>query len=353
MPLKEFENQFQKQILAILNAIRNQKTAHAYLLHCDNRELSENFAKALAQALACKNKSPDGDACGKCDICLKISKGTYPELFILMPTSKSRRITIGEDENDQDSIRWFQSLFYYRAAFSAGKKIGIIFDADTMMPQAQNAFLKTLEEPPADSNFIICTSNPSELLPTFRSRCQRLTILRNSQDYQEDYIAQIIPILDDLCDASQSIEKVEKAATELAGIFEAIKEKAKTVVNERFKYANINYATDDKKYAKRFDERFEAAQSAEYILLREEKLCLIYTYFFQLYQLAVGIAPELLPNSEILRFSQIKMDFSSDCKLHAEKYLKFFRNAEDFISSMKLNVSEQLAVRAFCYSFLA
>ncbi len=231
MPLKEFEEEFGLAARAVRNAVANGKTAHAYLLHCDDSNLADGFSKALAQLLACRNRADDGDACGRCDDCKRIGQDTYPDLFTIVPTSKSRKIKVGKDDSDHDSIRWFQSLFYFTAACDSGIKIGVIKDADCMMPQAQNAFLKTLEEPPANSYFIICTANPSELLPTFRSRCQRLTLLRNSQNYSFDESDELLSLLNLISSSSGRLSDAESCSVGMISLFGSLKQKAETKVS--------------------------------------------------------------------------------------------------------------------------
>jgi DNA polymerase III subunit delta' len=95
-----------------------------------------------------------------------------PDLHLIQPESKSRRILV-------EQIRELEAALRMRS--TAGKlKFGVVIDADRMMPQAANAFLKTLEEPPAGSLLLLLTSLPEALLETIRSRCVTLN-LRSAQ----------------------------------------------------------------------------------------------------------------------------------------------------------------------------
>ncbi len=343
MPLKDFESEFGAAAAAPRNAVRNGKIAHAYLLHCDDRRLSQSFSRALAQTLSCKSRSSDGDACGRCEICAKIADGSYPELFTLLPTSKSRKIKIGKDETEQDSVRWFQSLFYLTAAYESGKKIGIIMDADCMMPQAQNAFLKTLEEPPPDSYFIICTANPSELLPTFRSRCQRISILRNSQRYDFEEKESLLGILREISRGSPGLPLAEKASAGLCAVFDGLRQKAEAVVGAEWERTLENAKGLEAGARDSLDDRIEAAISSEYVMARERLMSMIHAYFFEKYQIAKGIDPDTVPNPELLDPTDIRDE---------TKALQHLGKAEAFLNTMKLNVDEKLAIRAFCYSIV-
>lgn len=88
---------------------------------------------------------------------------THPDVSVAEPESKSRRIII-------DQIRQLERVLRMRAS-SGGSKVGILFDADRLQPQASNAFLKTLEEPPANSLLLLVTAHPELLLDTILSRC--------------------------------------------------------------------------------------------------------------------------------------------------------------------------------------
>jgi DNA polymerase-3 subunit delta' len=131
-------------------------------------------AVAAAQALNCTNRgwAPDAgsssgpiDACGTCSSCLRIARGTHPDVVIVEPGDNGNiRIEQIREVIDQAAYRPFEGT----------RRVVIIDEADALMPQAQNALLKTLEEPPSSSVFILVTSRPDALLPTVVSRCPKL-----------------------------------------------------------------------------------------------------------------------------------------------------------------------------------
>ncbi len=104
------------------------------------------------------------DACGECAACRRIARGVHADVLIVEP-GDTGAIKV-------DQVRDAIERSAYRP-FEGRRRVVIIDDADAVLPEAQNALLKTLEEPPPASTFILVTSRPDMLLPTVRSRCQR------------------------------------------------------------------------------------------------------------------------------------------------------------------------------------
>ncbi len=105
------------------------------------------------------------DACGACAACSRIARGVHPDVLVIEP-GESGSIKI-------DPIRDLIDRAAYRP-FEGRRRVVIIDEADALVPGAQNALLKTLEEPPSASTFMLVTSRPDMLLATVRSRCPRL-----------------------------------------------------------------------------------------------------------------------------------------------------------------------------------
>lgn len=125
-------------------------------------------AIALAQALNCETPEPFGqgtDACGKCLPCTRIARGVHSDVLVVEP-GESGSIKI-------DQIRDAIDRAAYRP-FEGRRRLVIIDGADALVGEAQNALLKTLEEPPPSSVFVLVTARPDLLLPTVRSRGHRL-----------------------------------------------------------------------------------------------------------------------------------------------------------------------------------
>ncbi len=159
-----------KEIGILQRAMLSGRLHHAYLFTGPEGIGKKEAAFAFAKALNCSNP-PGADSCGTCNDCSMMDARTHPNLAYVRPTDKDGE-PCGDGLIRIEDVREVQNTLKYRAI--RGKKAAIIDDADRMMPQAANAFLKTLEEPPPDSMIILVTQHPAGLLPTILSRCQRV-----------------------------------------------------------------------------------------------------------------------------------------------------------------------------------
>ena len=210
--------------------------------------------------------------------CVSLEKGTYQDLYKLEPASKSRRITIGK-ENEPNTMRWFQSRFYYSSMVSDAKKIGIIFEADRLVVEAQNAFLKTLEEPPKNSNFILVTGNCKMLLPTILSRCQLISVVTNKIAYDFKHSDKLFSTLNDLLLSVRSITKADFLIASLADVFSSLNNDAHEEISEKSKDELAKVSEMDSSEKKQFNAAFDAAVSSSYLLKRERIINAIYVWF--------------------------------------------------------------------------
>ena len=148
-------------------ALANETIGHAYLFIGEEKIGKQLMASRFAQALSCEAHTAAGttDSCGQCRACLQITSESYPDLLIVQPEEDTAnpQIKIGQ-------VREIERHMIYRPLFSS-RKLCLINDADRLTANAANAFLKTLEDPPEHSLFILITSRPMKLLATVRSRC--------------------------------------------------------------------------------------------------------------------------------------------------------------------------------------
>ncbi|TSC31768.1 DNA polymerase III subunit delta' [Corallococcus sp. Z5C101001] len=165
---------------ALHSALRSGSVHHAYLFAGPEGVGKELAAVGLAQALTCP-EAPDV-GCGKCASCVRIAKGLHPDVTWVMPDDErvSRGLAGRSDftgtpsrELRVEQIRQLQERLALRGLESK-RKVAILVSAEQMNIQAQNAFLKTLEEPPAETTLILVASAMDRLLPTIRSRCSKV-----------------------------------------------------------------------------------------------------------------------------------------------------------------------------------
>ncbi len=342
MNLDYFEEKFPHILKSIRTAKQNGRLAHSYIIYSDNPGLGKSLASVMSKIISCEKEGVDSP-CNICRSCIALEKGTYSDFYKLEPLSKSRRILIGDDDAEQNTMRWFQSKFYYSSlSGSASRKIGIIFGADRIMPQAQNAFLKTLEEPPSNSYFILCTDNPKALLPTVLSRCQKISLLTNKVSYGFKYSEEVFASLRRIISSERNIPNAVNEIDEICRIFSSIKSDSEKEVSaqwdEKAKKSGES-ASDIKKYITPVK---EAAISSEYMLRREEIINAVVTWFSLLYQLASGIAHRSLSNPEIIDENVI-----SQSSFDHEKALSYLEYAENFSWALKFNIDDTLAVHEF------
>ena len=147
-------------------AVRTGRISHAYIISGEKGMGKRMLADAFAMTLLCER---DGDApCGECHSCRQFLAGSHPDV-ILVTHQKPNTISV-------DEIREQVSGTVDIRPFSSEKKIYLIEEAEKMTVQAQNALLKTLEEPPAYAVFLLLSANADSFLPTVLSRCVNLPL---------------------------------------------------------------------------------------------------------------------------------------------------------------------------------
>ena len=157
----------------ISSAVQADAVSHAYILNGERGSGKRLLANLFAMSLQCQNRAEDGEACGKCQSCKQAKSGNQPDI-IKVTHEKPNTISV-------DDIRTQVNNDIVIKPYSSKYKIYIIPEADLMSAQAQNALLKTIEEPPEYAVIMLLTENAEALLPTIRSRCVMMK-LRNIKD---------------------------------------------------------------------------------------------------------------------------------------------------------------------------
>ena len=154
-------------VSALQNAIVKGEVGHAYLFHGPRGTGKTTSARVLAKALNCENLSPEGEPCGECESCVAIEQGRSFDLHELDAASNNKV----EDMRDL--------LAKVNLGTPGRAKVYILDEVHMLTSQAENALLKTLEEPPDHVTWVLATTEPHKVVETIRSRCQvfQLTLL--------------------------------------------------------------------------------------------------------------------------------------------------------------------------------
>ena len=187
------------------NAIRMGKVSHAYILNAPASSGKMMIAEAFAATLQCEGQGIE--PCGECHSCKQAASHNHPDIIYVQHEKPN---TIGVDD-----IRVQINQDIVVKPYSSPYKIYIVDEAEKMNVQAQNALLKTIEEPPAYGVILLLTTNADAFLPTILSRCIRLDLKPVADDKLKDFLMKKCGVVDyqaDICvDFSQGI--VGKAVT--------------------------------------------------------------------------------------------------------------------------------------------
>jgi len=214
MPFSEIIGQ-DRALGSLRSALRRGALHHAYLFAGPEGVGKATAARVLAQAANCDALSSGGsdpsagsddlaisagatgDACGQCPPCRKVARGVHPDVFLLSEERVMAKAGRWEPKSGRtpskdivvDQVRDLVDQRLSMKRFEGRRRFVVIDPADAMNPQAQNALLKTLEEPPDETTLVLVSSSPDALLPTIRSRCQRIAFAPLSSAVVEERLA--------------------------------------------------------------------------------------------------------------------------------------------------------------------
>ena len=174
------------------NAISMGKVSHAYIINGPQLSGKMMIAEAFARALQCEKEGTDG--CGECKSCHQADDHNHPDI-IYVSHEKPNNISV-------DDIRTQLNNDIVIKPYSSKYKIYIVDEAEKMNQQAQNALLKTIEEPPAYAVILLLANNASALLPTILSRCVMLSLKPVADDKVKQYLMEHVQVPDyeaDVC----------------------------------------------------------------------------------------------------------------------------------------------------------
>jgi len=223
---------------------------------------------------------------------------THPDVHSLAPESKSRKLVIEQFRELENALRMH--------AHRGGHKVAIVFEADRMMPQAANAFLKTLEEPPKNTHILLLSEHPEQLLETILSRCVTVHLrstgkLERSQ--QEAAVAEL------LCRFYETRKADLQGGLWLAQQFQQLLGSAKATIQSvaaaAFKAEEKQYKqTVDPKWLEQLEETHDARTEAAYVGERTRMLELLEAFWTDVlllqHEQPARHLPECAPHAERL-----------------------------------------------------
>nr|WP_296441853.1 DNA polymerase III subunit delta' [uncultured Acetatifactor sp.] len=168
------------------NAISTGKISHAYIINGEKSSGKEFIAKVFAMALQCERGGTE--PCQECRSCKQALSGNHPDI-IKVVHEKPNTISV-------DDIRTQVNGDIAVKPYSSAYKVYVINEAEKMTPQAQNAILKTLEEPPEYAVLLLLTANVNSLLPTIRSRCVVLDMKPVADSLVKEYLCRQLAVPD-------------------------------------------------------------------------------------------------------------------------------------------------------------
>ncbi len=251
-------------------AHRQERLAHAYLISGPTGSGKSAVAAGLAAAL--NNTTPE-----------EVLNARAADVFLTEPSSRSRRIVV-------DQIRSLERALQLRT--SAGrKKVAIIRDADRMQPQAANAFLKTLEEPPENSLLLLLTALPEALPETILSRCLILPLQIPSQAKQSPEETELLRLLCAAAEESRdSVERAYRVSQGIQRLLDTVRERIKEEHAAAFKSEEQRYRqTTDGAWLSDREDYYKAMTESLYRERRSRLLETLFLWWADVLRARVGV----------------------------------------------------------------
>src|SRR5438105_13267708 len=308
-----------KAAIGLLRRAHNQKRlGHAYLISGPAGSGKREVAAELASTV---NGTDAGD----------VFSSKAREIFVAEPESKSRRILI-------EQIRELEHGLQMRAS-DGRRKVAIIAEADRLQPQAANAFLKTLEEPPNDSLLLVLSSMPEILPDTILSRCIALPLAAEEKAELGAEEQELVELLGSVATpAAKGVQHPYRLARGfhrlLAQMREAIQqENAAALKRDEMRYKN----TTDGAWLSGREDYFKALTESQYVRQRSRLVEILFLWWSDVLRANTGVARCELPaaSDQILLLGE---------KLSTSEILRRFRRLEEMRDHLGRNIQEALAI---------
>jgi DNA polymerase-3 subunit delta' len=307
-------------------AQERNRLAHAYLITGATGSGKRTLAAGVAQLV---NGAPPAE----------VFSGSAPDIYLAGPESKSRRIVI-------EQIRNLEHALQMRAA-NGRRKVVIISEADRMVMQAANAFLKTLEEPPNNSLLLLLSSIPEVLPDTILSRCIEIPLAAPAGAALTTEEEELIELLNSLADnADGSVHAAYRLAQGfqrlLGNIRQTIQEEnAAALKREETRYKN----TTDGAWLESREDHYKALTESFYLHQRAELVETLFLWWADVLRASTGVAARELPAARASTEAMAR-------RLTTPEILRRIRRLEELRDHLGRNIQEALALEvAFLHVF--
>lgn len=300
------------------SAQKRSRLAHAYLITGPSGSGKRQLAADLTQLA---NGAPAG----------AVFAGTAPDVYLAGPESKGRRILI-------EQIRTLEHALQMKAS-DGRRKVAIIAEADRMVAQAANAFLKTLEEPPNNSLLLLLSSIPEVLPDTILSRCIEIPLASPADARLSAEQAELIESLNRFgSNGAGSVHQAYRLVQSLQRLLGQIRqtiqeENAAALKREETRYKN----TTDGEWLDNREDHYKALTESLYLHQRSELIETLFLWWGDILRASSGVATRELPGA------RASVDAIAS-RLTTAQILRRMRRLEELRDHLNRNIQEALAL---------
>lgn len=317
----------------VKSAFERERLGHAFLITGDALAGGERLASQMIDMI-----NPDEMTSGlelfggAADVEPRSMDELEGELVrIVRPEMKSRRISVKQMRELEKSM--------YQSAAKDRWKVGVVLEADRMGVEAENAFLKTLEEPPNNCLLLLITSRPERLLPTILSRCVQLPLITHAESEETEGETELLNVLGKV--GKVGFGSVGRALT-LKAAFSRVLDRRKAIISKQNDAAQkvevLHYKqTTEGDWLKQRENYYKALTESEYLLERGQFLDILITWLGDVVRQKCGVSALDYPKHSAV--TKAVADSES-----LESLLARMESLEHLSTLLETNVSEQLAL---------
>lgn len=298
-------------------AHEQERLAHAYLISGPTGSGKREVAAELANAV-------NGTAA------VDVFSSKAREIFVAEPESKSRRILI-------EQIRELEHGLQMRGS-EGRRKVAIVADADRLQPQAANAFLKTLEEPPANSLLLLLSALPEALPDTIVSRCISIPLARNGEEVELPERAELVELLRSTSvDKDWGVQHAYKVAQGIHSLLGAIKEQIKTQTSDALQEEETRYRNStDGAWLDEREDYYKALTESLYIQRRAMLVEVLLEWWSDVLRACSNVSRRDFPSAK--KETAVLAE-----RLTAAEVLRRIQRLEELRDNLGRNIQEPLA----------